>query len=125
RPVGMVAARLLVLVSMRTTPSRLGTAAQTASGVASIPWGPLVGAEPRVTVAATLFVVGSMRESESLWWSATQTDPGATAMPPGAWPTGIVAMTWPVAGSSRVTVLFDQFVSQTPPSPTATAGASS
>src|SRR4051794_2484864 len=35
------------------------------------------------------------------------------------------ATTSPVAGSNRVTVLSDQFVSQTPPFPAATAGASS
>ena len=48
---------------------------------------------------------------------ATQTAPSPNAMPVGGAPTPIVASTFRVVGSMRVTVLLSTFATQTLPSP--------
>ena len=81
-------------------------------------------AGPTETVATTWFVAGSMREtlgpSLEVPWLATQTAPGDVAIPSGSLPTGIVAVTLLVIGSTRTTTLSGRMDTQTAPLPAAT-----
>jgi hypothetical protein len=122
----IVAVTAFVAASILTRAFPFGTVTQTdpSPGITPI-WSEqqaVVG--PTEIVATTWFVAGSMRETLGPLvappWLVTQTAPGDAAIPSGSCPTGIIAVTLLVFGSTRATTLSVRIDTHTAPLPAAT-----